>query len=170
MIDALVMTLALSSVPDHLLPPTEKAVTIEVDEAINYKKPMRGGFTEEISEAMRVPKKWKPFTRCILDRESGANLENTNSGEGAQNPTSSASGRFQFLDNSWRDGLSHMVAGRLKDNGVPRTEVKGLRVWLETKPIHKWDGVWQQVGYNAVIEAGGWYHWRNGDKCDGRRP
>ena len=38
MIDALVMTLALSSVPDHLLPQTEKEVTIEVDEAVNYKK------------------------------------------------------------------------------------------------------------------------------------
>lgn len=144
--------------PDHLGQPVE----------VNYGKPHKGAFSDVITEAAEIPKKHRAFSKCVLDRESGGNLENTNSGEGARNPRSSASGRWQFLDSQWREGLSHMVAGRLKDYGMPSAHVKGVRVHLEGKPIHKWDGLWQDVGHNAVMAAGGWAHW-SGPGCNGKR-
>lgn len=143
--------------PDHLGQPVE----------INYGNPHKGAFSDVITEAAEIPKEHRAFSKCVLDRESGGNLKNANSGEGARNPRSSASGRWQFLDSQWREGLSHMVADRLKDYGMPGSHAKAVRVHLEGKPIHKWDGLWQDVGHNAVMAAGGRKHWR-GDGCGGK--
>ena len=170
MIEAIVMTAALATGPDHLDQPLtfDDVVWTQVSE-INYKKPHKGAFAGIIIDAAEVPKKHRAFSKCVLDRESGGNLANTNSGEGAKNPRSSASGRWQFLDNNWREGLSHMVAGRLKDHGMPGQHAKSVRVYLEAKPISSWDGLWQDIGHNAVMAAGGWYHWK-GASCNSKRP
>ena len=169
MLEALVMTVAMTTGPDHLVTPVDQKVYYETTK-VNFSKPHKGAFKGIIADAAEVPKKHRAFSACVLDRESGGHLENTNSGEGARNPRSSASGRWQFLDNQWRDGLSHMVAGRLKDHGMPGSHAKSVRVYLEAKPINKWDGMWQDIGHNAVMEAGGWYHWKGGEGCNSKRP
>ncbi|NDB65106.1 MAG: hypothetical protein EB168_05485 [Euryarchaeota archaeon] len=165
MIEALMLTAVLQSGPDHLVaePVEDKKI-----EDINFKKPHKGGFSEEITEASTIPKKWKPFASCVLERESGATIGDKNSGEGARNPHSSASGRWQFLG-AWQDGLPFMVAEQLRDHGMPKKQAKQVRVHLQSKPIYKWDGRWQDAGAIEVLQQGGWFHWRYGDKCDGKR-
>ena len=170
MIETLLMTAAMMSGPDHLGQPLTFDQIVFEEASLNFKKPMRGGYTEEIVAAALIPKKWRPFSSCVLDRESGGTLTEKNSGEGAKNPRSSASGRWQLLDSQWRPGLASMVSARLKDEGVPAKHTKGLRAHLKSKPISSWDGWWQDIGHRAVLAAGGWTHWANGDKCDGKRP
>jgi hypothetical protein len=161
MLETLALAAAVASGPDH--------ITL-LDRSVNMKKPATGAFGEQIGSAARVPKKWRPFARCVLDRESGANLENLNSGEGAKNPRSSASGRFQFLNSQWQHGGSFMVKDRLVTFGVPKSHASKVRKKLGRTPIHKWDGHFQQALFNEVVRRGGWFHWRNGDRCDGQRP
>lgn len=166
MIEALVLTAVLQSGPDHLVTDAVKNKKIE---EINFKKPHKGGFSDAITAASTVPKKWKPFAACVLERESGAELEDKNSGEGARNPRSSASGRWQFLQTGWGQGLPFMVADQLKDHGMPKKKAKQVRLHLQSKPIDQWDGHFQDAGAIEVLQQGGWFHWRHGDKCDGKR-
>lgn len=165
MIEALMLTAVLQSGPDHLV---EQPVEEKKIEDINFKKPLKGGFSDVITAAAKVPKRWQPFASCVLERESGADLKNKNSGEGARNPRSSASGRWQFLG-AWQEGLPFMVADQLRDHGMPKKEAKQVRVHLQSKPIAKWDGHFQDAGAIEVLQQGGWFHWRYGDKCDGKR-
>lgn len=166
MIEALMLTAVLQSGPDHLVEHSTEEKKIE---DINFKKPHKGGFSEEIIAASTVPDKWRPFAACVLDRESGASIKNKNSGEGARNPRSSASGRWQFLQSGWGQSLPFMVAEQLRDHGMPKKEAKQVRIHLQSKPIYKWDGHWQDAGAIEVLQQGGWFHWRYGDKCDRKR-
>ena len=87
----------------------------------------------------------------------------------ARNPRSSAQGRWQFLNSSWNEPLGYIVADRLKDKGVPKSVAKEIRIELQSKPIYKWHGYFQDVGFVAVVTDGGWQHW-NGHTCNGKRP
>jgi len=136
---------------------------------VNMSKPHKGAFSEKITEAAVVPKKWRPFASCVLDRESGGTLEKIQSGVGARNPNSSASGRWQFLNSSWNEPLPYMVAAELKETGVPKLVAKEVRIYLQSKPIYKWHGYWQDIGFVAVVTEGGWQHW-SGAYCNGKRP
>ena len=148
--------------PDHLIR------EVPVVEEINFKKPLKGGLSDVISEASTIPKKWEPFASCVLSRESGATIGNKNSGEGARNPRSSASGRWQFLS-AWQEGLPFMVADQLRDHGMPKKQAKQVRLHLQSKPIAKWDGHFQDAAAIEVLQQGGGFHWRYGDECDGKR-
>jgi hypothetical protein len=170
MIDALVMTAAMMAGPDHLGQPLAFDEIAWEEPDINYNKPMSGGYTDDIVAAAFIPEKWRPFSKCVLGRESGGTLTKKNSGEGAKNPNSSASGRWQFLDSQWRSGLASMVASRLEDEGVPKKHTKGLRAHLKARPINKWDGWFQDIGHRAVISAGGWRHWSGGNGCNSLVP
>ena len=170
MFESMIMVAALTAGPDHLGQPLTFNEIVWEEPDINYKKPMRGGYTEEIVAAAFIPEKWRPFSKCVLDRESGGRLTEKNSGEGAKNPRSSASGRWQFLDSQWRSGLASMVASRLRDEGVPAKHTKGLRAHLESRPINKWDGWFQDIGHRAVLAAGGWRHWSGGNGCNSLVP
>jgi len=161
MIETLALAAAVANGPDH--------ITL-LERSVDIKKPAAGAFGEQVESAARVPKKWRPFARCVLDRESGGTLHRKNSGEGARNPRSSASGRFQFLNSQWQHGGSFMVKDRLVTFGVPESHASKVRKKLGRTPIHKWDGHFQDTLFNEVVDRGGWYHWRNGDHCDGLRP
>ena len=141
-----------------------------VERSVNIAKPTAGAWDDQIVSASTVPKKWRAFATCVLDRESGATLREIQSGAGAKNPRSSASGRFQFLDSSWRVGGSLMVKDRHVRVGVPKSHARDVREHLGRTPIHKWHGHWQQTLFNEAVVRGGWFHWRNGDHCDGKRP
>lgn len=99
------------------------------------------------------------FSHCVAQRESHGNPK-------ARNPRSSAQGKYQFLDRSWRRGLAFMVRDRLVQFGTPKAQASRIRVTLTRKPIATWPEVLQDVGHAEVLERGGWFHWRNHDRCD----
>ena len=66
-----------------------------------------------VATAGRIPTEWEPFRDCVVNRESHGNPR-------AQNPISSAQGKYQFLDRSWRRGAAWNVYSRLRDAGMPR--------------------------------------------------
>jgi len=161
MIEALVLAAVMGGGPDHH--------TLHTQE-ISIKKPHKGAFSDVITEAAKVPKKWKPFAACVLDRESGGTLDNVQSGVRARNPRSSASGRWQFLNSQWNHGLPYAVSRELKRNGMPKEHAKKIRIELQQRPIHTWHGYWQDIGFVATVTGGGWFHWNGGKGCNSKRP
>jgi len=144
MIDSLLLTMTLMSGNDR---------------AVSLEQPSRGTHASVIREAAKVPAKHRSFASCVLDRESGGTLDRIQSGVGAKNPNSTASGRWQFLDSQWREGLSFMVRDRLVQFGMPEQEARLIRVSLSKRPINEWHGYWQDIGFNEVVERGGEHHW-----------
>ena len=122
-----------------------------------------------VRNASRIPTSMRAFAACVLKRESGATLDRPQSGAGARNPSSSASGRWQFLQGSWGRSLPYMVADQLVDHGLPRVEARKVRKYLQSIPIHRWPGVYQDMGFIEVVQRGGWAHWR-GATCNGLVP
>jgi hypothetical protein len=113
--------------------------------------------------AADTPTRWEPFERCVAERESGNSPT-------ARNPHSSASGTYQFLDNAWRDGLAYMVADRLREYGMPRTDARRIRITLQDTHISRWEPVYQRIGFNEVIARDGAHHWRlPGSACENYR-
>ena len=100
--------------PDHF--------DLAQERSVNVAKPMHGGYSDQIAAAASVPNPWIKFSKCVLDRESGGTLTRKNSGEGAKNPRSSASGRWQFLDTHWRHGGSFMVRTASSITACRRTQ------------------------------------------------
>lgn len=120
-----------------------------------------------VREASRVPGPLRRWAACVLHRESGAALDRPQSGAGARNTSgSSASGRWQFLQTSWGRSLPYMVADQLVDHGLPRAEARKVRAYLQSIPIYRWPGVYQDMGFIEVVQRGGWAHWR-GAGCNG---
>lgn len=99
------------------------------------------------------------FSHCVAERESHHNPK-------ARNPVSSAQGKYQFLDRSWRKGLAFMIRDRLIQFGMPKKQAAKIRVTLVRKEIAKWPEVLQDIGHAEVLERGGWFHWRYNDRCD----
>lgn len=162
MIDALLMTTAL------MLPngdsPSKPVQTASSDERkINLQRPSRGYMRSPIREAAEVPARYKTWATCVLRRESGGVLHNKQSREDARNGSSSASGRWQFLS-AWQRGGSFMVRDRLVQFGVPKKNAKRVRQYLGNKPIYQWDGFFQDILFNEVVERGGAHHW-DGHTC-----
>ena len=120
-----------------------------------------------VRDASQVPNRWRAFASCVLHRESGATLDRRQSGSGARNGSSSASGRWQMLDASgWRSGGAWNVQKRLIRYGVSRPQAADVRQYLAARPIYTWNGLWQDMAAFETLESGGWHHWANGDRCD----
>ncbi len=132
-------------------------------------RPDRGKHGSVVREAATVPSKWRPFAECVLRRESGGVLHNKQSREDAQNGTSSAAGRWQFLQ-AWQHGGSFMVRDRLVRFGMPKDQAREVRRYLGDRPIHRWDGWLQDVLFNEVVQRGGWRHWTGGHGCNSLVP
>ena len=142
-----------------------------VPRSVELHRPTSGAHATVVREAAVVPSKWMRFAKCVAYRETGiTNLNNKQSREDAKNPRSSASGRWQFLNTQWQHGGSFMVRDRLVQFGMPEQEAKRVRLHLGDRPIHKWDGWWQDVLFNEVVERGGWTHWRGSRACDALVP
>ena len=101
--------------------------------------------------------RWESWRKCVVWRESRDNPK-------AANRTSSARGTYQFLDNSWRVSLTHMV---MREHKHQRDTVKKLR----NKPINQWPRYWQDAAFWTVLNDGkGAHHWRYGSSCERHKP
>ena len=137
------------------------------DRAWSVQRPSRGAHAAPVLAAATIPPTWRPFAACVLDRESGGTLTRPQSGVAARNPSSSASGRWQFLDTSWRRGLAYMVKDRLIRSGMPRAQARTVRQYLQATHISQWPGPFQDAGFAEVVERGGWFHWSlPGSRCN----
>lgn len=116
-----------------------------------------------LTAASTPPAGLKEWSKCILKRETGAALHNKTSRQDAKNETSSASGRWQFLD-AWQQGLPYMVKERLMEKGMSHKDSRNIRIQLSAKPIRQWPGIYQDVGAFEVMSRGGFHHWA-GHSC-----
>ena len=113
-----------------------------------------------VATAGRIPAAWEPFRDCVVNRESHGNPR-------AQNPVSSAQGKYQFLDNSWRRGAGWNVYNRLRDAGMPRPQARRILARLHETPIKQWREEYQDAAFAFVILIPrGWRHWSGGHGCN----
>lgn len=144
---------------DPVAPPEPTVAAAGLLPGERTEPPSRAARSAVVADAAALPTRWRAFGRCVAMRESHGNPR-------ARNPRSSAQGRYQFLDRSWRHGLAHMVTERLRDHGMPRAEARALRAWLRAHEIAAWPARLQDVGFAAVVTAGGWRHWTGGHGCN----
>ncbi len=87
---------------------------------------------------------------AIMRRESRFNYR-------AKNPSSSASGAFQFLDSQWRESLVHMLRKEVRQDYPEKLE---RLEQLNDTPIHRWP-IWFQDAsfYTVVVGHKGIKHW-----------
>ena len=113
-----------------------------------------------VATAARIPTAWQPFRDCVVNRESHGNPR-------AQNPISSAQGKYQFLDNHWRRGAGWNVYSRLRDAGMPRSQARQILAKLHVTPIKRWREEYQDAAFAFVILIPrGWRHWSGGHGCN----
>ena len=117
-----------------------------------------------VATAGRIPTEWEPFRDCVVNRESHGNPR-------AQNPISSAQGKYQFLDNQWRVGAGWNVYSRLRDAGMPRPQARRILAKLHVTPIKYWREEYQDAAFAFVILIPrGWRHWSGGNGCNNLVP
>lgn len=166
MFESVVLTLALALPNDPTPPIAKPAHTVSAtDREWAANRPTRGAHANTVIRAATVPHQWLSFATCVLNRESGGSLDRWQSGTGALNGQGSgAAGRWQFMPN-WRHGLPYMIKDRLEQFGMPHKDARKVRIYLsKLYYIHKYPGVYQDIGFNEVVERGGAYHW-NGHTC-----
>ena len=73
------------------------------------------------------------FLRCVIGHESG----NTRNPAKAENPTSTASGLFQFVDGTWRHYAKHIKAARKYDHAA---DAPAAVQWQVALLAVKWNG------------------------------
>jgi len=113
--------------------------------------------------ARDIPEHLEDFQACVAQRESSGRWN-------AQNPVSSAQGKYQFLDSQWRQGGAWNVWKRLVRHGYDRSTAKIVRQKLMATPIKRWKPVFQDILFAEVLTSGegmGWRHWYlAGSKCN----
>ena len=162
MIPALVLAAALTAAP--AAPADSCVVQPRAGHCVTWMQPVsaehqaamsrQAGNLEGWGKSLYRGKWWRPdyadVRRCIMQRES--NFRYT-----AKNPTSSASGAYQFLDRQWRRGLVHMMLKESKATG------DGLAVEIRKLihvPIRKWSRYYQdRAFYTAWRHGKGAKHW-----------
>ena len=134
----------------HVQQPARPLMSAEARRAFSHQAKDREGWMPSLYRGIWWDAKWKDIRRCIMDRESNFRYK-------AANPTSSARGAYQFLDNNWRDGLVWMMLKESKKTGDGLSgEIKKLR----DKPIHKWSRYYQdRAFYTALRHGKGLHHW-----------
>lgn len=120
--------------------------------------------TDPAASAAAIPASQRAFADCVSHRESRDNYE-------ARGSDSSSAGRWQFLDRPWRNGLSYMVAARLREFGMSGTDSKAVRIHLQATHIAAWEPAYQDAAFVAVLNArgpwSGWRHWfLAGSRCN----
>ena len=113
-----------------------------------------------VAMAGRIPAAWEPFRACVVARESNGN-------PAAENRASSAQGKYQFLDRSWRHGAAWNVYHRMRAYGMPRPQARLILARLHSKPIKDWAEPYQDIAFASVILIPrGWRHWAGSHGCN----
>ena len=99
------------------------------------------GYEKSLYRGKYYHKSQERFRKCIMERESNYSYT-------AANRVSSARGAYQFLDNSWRDGLVHMMVKESKKTG---DYLKPRARKLHEKPIHRWNRYWQDRAFFTAL-------------------
>ena len=118
--------------------------------------------------ASEIPARWQPFASCVSQRESNGNYR-------ARNRSSSASGRWQFLDTAWRvnGGIEWIVLRQMKRAGATWKARQATYRMLSRTPIHRWPSWAQDAAFVGVVteRPTGWRHWSlPGSRCQGLVP
>jgi len=115
------------------------------------------GYMPSLYRGQWYHSKWERVRECIMHRESRHNYRSANK-------SSSARGAYQFLDNSWRIPLTHMMIAESKEtkDGL-RESIKALR----SSPIHEWSRYYQdRAFFTAWRHGAGKKHWYlQGSRC-----
>ena len=127
---------------------------------------LAAALTAPIHKAAAIPTDQIKFAECVSQRESHGNYKARHAEAG-----SSAAGRWQFLDNQWRKGLSFMVRDRLVKFGAPKQTANKILTHLKATPINHWEPQFQNIGFVAALNARGkWsgaHHWIvTGSRCN----
>lgn len=161
-LDALI-GLALHAEPlESQRTPTTAAVSANADREWSVARPNRGAHARVVARASTVPHGWERFARCVENRESHGNPTVLNH-EG-----SGAAGLFQLMP-PWRHGGPYNARERLIRFGMPKPAAKAVRVYLSSRPIHRWPAIYQRVVFAEALDDGLWWHW-SGHTCNGLRP
>ena len=120
--------------------------------------------SDPAASAAVIPASQQAFAECVSWRESRDNYK-------ARGSDSSSAGRWQFLDRPWRNGLSYMVAARLREFGMSGKDSKAVRIHLQATHIAAWEPNYQDAAFVAVLNArgpwSGWKHWYlAGSRCN----
>jgi hypothetical protein len=108
------------------------------------------GYEPSLYRGKWYDKKWEGSRKCIMSRESHFNYR-------AANKSSSARGAYQFLENSWRDGLVYMM---LKESKKTKDGLGKEIKTLFSKPINKWSRYYQDRAFFTAWQNGaGKKHW-----------
>lgn len=137
------------------------------DRAWSVERPSRGAHAGVFRAASTIPGWLRPWAGCVLWRESKGTLDRPGSGAGAINTEgSSAQGRWQLLDRAWRvnGGIHYVVARRLKAFGMPAEQLRQVRQYAHTTPIHRWPAPLQDIAFIQIVTEGGARHW-DGPGC-----
>lgn len=71
----------------------------------------------------------------------------------------------------WNDGGAWNVQKRLIRFGATRQQARAVRVYLQSTPIHRWHGAYQDMAAYEALQNGGWRHWYlAGSRCNGLVP
>jgi len=108
-------------------------------------------------KASVIPAAWSRFAECVSNRESNHSYR-------SENKSSSAQGRWQFLDRAWRinGGIEWIVLKQLRKHGVPWAKQKKVYAQLTVTPIKRWPAWAQDAAFVGVVtskEGMGWKHW-----------
>lgn len=134
--------------------PTAAPMHKEMRRAVSKDAKDWKGYEKSLYRGKYYHKDQEHFRECVMYRESRHNYR-------AANKTSSARGAYQFLDNSWRDGLVYMMVKESKktDDGLNKRIKR-----LFDKPIEKWDRYMQDRAFFTAMNINGkWsgkHHWR----------
>ena len=165
-VSILASAMLVSATPAQATPPQGDPVfstaTSTPDKAARQwavSRPTRGAQPSAVRRAATFPPSIRPFAACVIHRESKGSLDQRQSGSGARNPSSSAQGRWQFLNNDWQHSLPWHVRDRLVQFGMPKAEANKIRRYLDRREIATWDGLWQDIGFIETMERGGKFHW-----------
>ena len=124
--------------------------------------PSRSAASRIVSTAALAPARWRPFQRCVEQRESNGIPTVVNS--------SGHAGLYQF-SRAWSHGLPYMVADRLRNHGLSRGAAAAIRRDLSATPIQRWSATLQRVAFAAAISVpGNDRHWAlAGSSCEALR-
>ena len=125
----------------------DKADQVKVIEEIQRQQAETQFYLGIIAAQQRQSIQMNPFLTCVRHHESDRGPFPHTAGYQAENPVSTASGAYQFLDSTWRNAAA--MAGE--------SSYGGHAAWAPPD-------VQDRVAYHMAITLGQKYHW-NGTGC-----